>query len=157
MITQCHDKYLKDTLEPDDGYPYHELYAWSEFYIANKTNSATSFKWKNRYDSLKQDTSFFKNIVSVHGIIWECNSVDELHMRTDILCIPAEAVNFVVCYTWNKPSRWFSFDWRLLLAHPVDVSLREDCAWYIVDALHKIIVDGNLPMIKVEGFLNLKI
>ena len=50
MITSNHIEYLKSTLEPEEGYPYQELYEWSnEFiqahYMSSFQNAAEANAW----------------------------------------------------------------------------------------------------------------
>ena len=125
MITSNHIEYLKSTLEPEEGYPYQELYAWSNEFIRAHNASLAYFdskicvpnelkmlmeryQWKNRYSHLTQDGTFFNNIIKLEDIRWYENDEDKWRVALDLKNIPYEMANFEVCYCWMSPGRFFA-------------------------------------------------
>ena len=105
MITHDHIKYLHDVLEPDDGYPYPELYAQSDNYIQahnvpNKYADSTcnipkhliylikDFQWKDRYSTLVQHGTFFENIMLLESLRYDENNEEKWRVSLDLKNIP---------------------------------------------------------------------
>ena len=124
MITSNHIEYLKSTLEPEEGYPYPELYEWSDEFIRahnapleyfdNKIRVPIELKilmenypWKNRYRFLVQHGTFYENIVKLEDIRWNENDEDKWRVALDLKNIPYEMANFEICYCWMTPGRFF--------------------------------------------------
>lgn len=178
MITSNHIEYLKSTLEPEEGYPYQELYAWSNEFIRAHNASLAYFdskicvpnelkmlmeryQWKNRYSHLTQDGTFFNNIIKLEDIRWYENDEDKWRVALDLKNIPYEMANFEVCYCWMSPGRFFCTDWHKLEedAHsmPSFQSNAEANAWHFVDKIYKKISREHLPICTVEEFMETKI
>ena len=159
MVTANHIQYLKDTLEPEDGYPYYYLYDFSEAYAAH----VAGFKWENRYNSLRQDTQFFHNVSAIDDLVWSSKSIDEFLVKVDLNGWPIEAVNFAICYCMLNPGRFFSYDWRKLeniddrFCIPPFSSEEESIAWHIYRCLFKKITNESLPMMEARDFIMLKL
>ena len=125
MITNNHIEYLKSTLEPEEGYPYSELYEWSDEFIRahyapleyfdSKIRVPNELKilmeryqWKNRYNSMVQHGTFYENIVNLEDIRLHENTEDKWRVALDLKNIPYEMANFEVCYCWMSPGRFFA-------------------------------------------------
>ena len=178
MITSNHIEYLKSTLEPEEGYPYPELYEWSDEFIRAHNAQLEYFdskirvpielkilmeryQWKNRYNSMVQHGTFYENIVKLEDIRLHENIEDKWRVALDLKNIPYEMANFEVCYCWMSPGRLFSVDWRKfeedvhsMPSFQIDV---EANAWYFVDSMYKKISREHLPICTVEEFMETKI
>ena len=178
MITNNHIEYLKSTLEPEEGYPYQELYAWSNEFIRAHNASLAYFdskicvpielkilmeryQWKNRYNSMVQHGTFYENIVKLEDIRLNENDEDKWRVALDLKNIPYEMANFEVCYCWMAPGRLFSSNWRKLEedvhSMPSFQNAAEANAWNFVDSMYKKISREHLPICKVEEFMEMKI
>lgn len=91
------------------------------------------------------------------GLVLASSSVEELKMRFDLMMISQEVSNFIICYIWMCPGKWFSYDWRNFPPDRIDNNDNECASWNVVESVHREIVDGNLPMLEVEDFLKLKV
>ena len=166
MITKDHIKYLKDTLEPDgDAYPWHELYEWDYKYLEAKSHQEDApegLKWEHRYSTLKQSGPLFNNTCVVDDLVWTAKSLDDFKIKVDLLGLPWEAVDFVICYIQLNPGRVFSYNWGDLMKNgqpplPPFSSSRECTAWYIYDDHFKEISERSLPILEVEEFLKVEL
>ena len=178
MITSNHSEYLKSTLEPEEGYPYPEMYEWSnEFIRAHNVplEYADSmrcipkdlkalmerFPWKDRYSSMVQRGTFYENTVKLEAIRWHENDEDKWRVALDLKNIPYEMANFEVCYCWMTPGKLFSNDWRKLEEDvhsvPPFQTIAEADAWHFVDKMYKKISREHLPICTVEEFMAMKI
>ena len=178
MITSNHIEYLKSTLEPEEGYPYQELYEWSnEFiqahymslvYFDNKRcvpkdliSFIESYPWKNRYNSMVQHGTFYENIVKLEDIRMNENTEDKWRVILDLKNIPYEMANFEICYCWMTPGKLFSADWRKfgedMYSVPPFQTVEEVNAWRFVDSMYKKISREHLPICTVEEFMEMKI
>ena len=178
MITSNHIEYLKSTLEPEEGYPYQELYAWSNEFIRAHNASLAYFdskicvpnelkmlmeryQWKNRYNSMVQHGTFYENIVKLEDIRLHDNTEDKWRIALDLKNIPYEMANFEVCYCWMSPGRLFSANWCKLEedvhSMPSFQSDVEANAWHFVDSMYKKISREHLPICTVEEFMTVKI
>lgn len=132
-ITDNYIEYLHSALEPDDGYPYPEMYQDSKMYLKvhdaikqyNASNSqndilkdlgflAEFFPWHRRYSSMVQRGTFYNNITKLEAVRWHCNDEDQWKIKLDLEDIPVEMANFEICYCWMNPGRLFSADFRKL-------------------------------------------
>jgi len=178
MITCNYIEYLKNSLEPDEGYPHKELYEWSNKYIEAyyvQTSYASSalnvprdlctlvknYKWKDRYCTLVRHGTFFDNIIKLDEIRRRINSEEDWRIELDLKNIPYEMANFEICYCWMNPGRLFSYDWRILekdvySAPPFPTELEAD-DWIFVDKMYKKISREHLPICTVEEFMEMKI
>ena len=186
MITNNHIEYLKSTLEPEEGYPYQELYEWSNKFIQAHYMSLVysdskkcipkdiislieSYPWKNRYNCLVQHGTFYENIIKLEDIRWNENDEDKWRVALDLKNIPYEMANFEVCYCWMSPGRYcwmsperfFCTDWRKfeedVHSMPSFQSDVEANAWHFVDSMYKKISREHLPICTVEEFMETKI
>ena len=174
MITSNHIEYLKQELEPDEGYPHKELYEWADKYILwhdllekHKGDPEFAadpyFKWKDRYCSLAPRGVFFSNLVKLESLRYNADSEEAWKIALDLEDIPAEAANFEICYCWMNPGRLFSWDWRDLDDPakagytPPFSSMQESNDWCFVDDQYKKIVNEHLPICTVEEFMTKKI
>ena len=157
MILDHHIKYLKQTLEPEEGYPHKELYEFADSYILwhdllqkYKDDPAFAadpyFKWEDRYNSLMPRGVFFNNLVKLYFLRYNVKSEEAWKIALDLEDIPMEVANFEVCYCWMNPGRLFTIDYCI-------VPEREDSAWHFVDKMYKKISKEHLPMCTVEDFL----
>ena len=158
MICIDHIKYLKDTLESDNGYSYEELYEWNDRFCKAKQQQDNCeekhFPWKDRYGALKQTTAFFKNIAKIADLIYDSNSIEEFLIICDLSNISREAVNFAVCYIYMCPNRWFLHDWG---AAVILSSKNEAKSRHIIESLFEEIDKQHLPMLEVDDFIALKL
>ena len=178
MITSNHIEYLKSTLEPEEGYPYQELYERSDefirahnaplayfdskIYVQNKLKILMeSYPWENRYNSMVQRGTFYENIVKLEDIRLNDNTEDKWRVALDLNNIPYEMANFEVCYCWMSPGRFFCTDWRKLEedvhSMPPFQNAAEANAWHFVDSMYKKISREHLPICTVEEFMTVKI
>lgn len=164
MITSNHIAKIQEKLEATDHFSYPELYEWSECYLKAKPpkNKWKNFEWSHRYCTLKQSGSFYNNICAVDDLVWSAKSLDDFRIKVDLLGLPREAVDFVICYVQLNPGRFFSQDWRDLRKNgqpplPPFSSSRECTAWYIYDDCFKEISERNLPILEVEEFLKIEL
>lgn len=178
MINNNHIEYLKSTLEPEEGYPYQELYAWSNEFIRAHNASLAYFdskicvpielkilmeryQWKNRYNSMVQHGTFYENIVKLEDIRLNENDEDKWRVALDLKNIPYEMANFEVCYCWMSPGRLFTIDWRKfeedVYYSPQFQTIKEVNTWRFVDSMYKKISREHLPICTVEEFMEMKI
>ena len=178
MITSNHIEYLKSTLEPEEGYPYPELYEWSDEFIRAHNAPLEYFdskirvpielkilmeryQWKNRYNSMVQHGTFYENIVKLEDIRLHDNTEDKWRVALDLKNIPYEMANFEVCYCWMSPGRLFTVDWRKFEENVYYSSafqtVKEVNAWRFVDSMYKKISREHLPICTVEEFMETKI
>lgn len=164
MITSNHIAKLKEKLEAEDGYSYQEMYEWNECYLKAKPpkNKWKNFEWSQRYLALKQSGPFYNNLCAVDDLVWASKSLDDFKIKADLLGLPREAVDFVICYVQLNPGRFFSQDWRDLRKNgqpplPPFSSSRECTAWYIYDDRFKEISERSLPILEVEEFMKVKL
>lgn len=180
MITSNHIEYLKQELEPEEGYPHEELYAWAykyiESYSASMRYASSSFvcpkyvidlmkefPWEHRYNTLVQQGTFFENIVKLESLRYDVESEELWKIALDLEGIPEKVANFEICYCWMNPGRMFSWDWRDLDDPakagytPPFSSMRESNAWFFVNERYKKIVNKHLPICTVEEFMTKKI
>lgn len=155
MICKYHIKYLKEKMEPKNGYPYREIYEWNASYLISKEYNNGVFRWENRYGALKQTTTFFKNIVKIADLIYDSKSIEEFIINIDLHNIQKEAANFCICYIYMCPTRWFSFDWRFQDCDSHVILQSEYDAWHIEKSLFEKIDKMNLPMFEVDDFMKL--
>ena len=157
-ITSKHLKYLKRTLENKHEFSYSQLYFVP--YVIRRRHSISK-----KYMMLRQDTSFFKNLISVLEIAFTSDNVDEWHIRLDLKNIPQEIADFAIAYVWMCPIRWFSNDYRAINSKlmkdsmhlPPFNSFREMCAWNIINQRFKKIAREHLPICNVESFLEFNV
>ena len=152
MICNDHIKYLKEKMEPENGYPYHEIYEWNETYLISKKYNTNVFRWENRYGALKQTTTFFKNILKIVDFLYNSKVVEEFMINVDLHGIQKEAMNFCICYIYMSPTRWFAYDWRFRKCDP---HVFDYDAWHIEKSLFEKIDKMNLPMLEVDDFMKL--
>lgn len=155
MITSNHLEHISSGLESEEGFSHPELYVWIKGDHL-KSSSFDVFRWKYRYSSLRQDTVFFKNIHKIVCLLFESKSEDEFLLKLDLLGVPREASDFIICYIWLSPCRWFSHDKR---DDSDDVPLMneiEQSAWKVFSERFKLIDREHLPILEVEEFLKLK-
>ena len=178
MITSSHIEYLKSALEPEEGYPYQELYEWSdEFIQAHNAPLAyfdskirvpielkilmENYPWKNRYNFMVQHGTFYENIVKLEDIRLHDNTEDKWRVALDLKNIPYEMANFEICYCWMSPGRLFTVDWRKFEKNvyysPQFQTVKEVNAWRFVDSMYKKISREHLPICTVEEFMETKI
>ena len=178
MITSNHIEYLKSTLEPEEGYPYPELYEWSDEFIRAHNAQLEYFdskirvpielkilmeryQWKNRYNSMVQHGTFYENIVKLEDIRLHENIEDKWRVALDLKNIPYEMANFEICYCWMTPGKLFSDDWRKfeedMYSVPPFQTIEEVNAWRFVDSMYKKISREHLPICTVEEFMETKI
>ena len=172
MITSNHIEYLKQELEPEEGYPHKELYAFADKYLLwhdllekNKDDpgfAANPFcKWEDRYDSLVQRGTFFNNVITLQMLRYDAESEEAWKIALDLEGIREEVANFEICYCWMCPERWFSHDWRELddpeirscFSFPPFSSEAEMIAWNFVRKRYKKIVEDHLPMCTFDEFV----
>ena len=170
MITSNHIEYLKQELEPEEGYPHKELYEWADKYILwhdllekHKGDPEFAadpyFKWEDRYNSLVQRGVFFNNLAKLESLRYDIESEEPWKIALDLEGIPVEVANFEICYCWMNPGRWFSWDWRDLDDPakagymPPFSSMRESNAWFFVNERYKKIVNEHLPMCTFSKFI----
>lgn len=178
MINSNHIEYLKSTLEPEEGYPYQELYEWSNEFIQahiiqlvysdskrcvpkDHISFIESYPWKNRYNCLVQHGTFYENIIKLEDIRWNENDEDKWRVALDLKNIPYEMANFEVCYCWMARERFFCTNWRKLEedVHSMPSLFWNDevNAWHFVDSMYKKISREHLPICTVEEFMTVKI
>ena len=178
MITSNHIEYLKSTLEPEEGYPYPELYEWSDEFIRAHNAPLEYFdskirvlnelkilmeryQWKNRYSSMVQHGTFYENIIKLEDIRLHENIEDKWRVALDLKNIPYEMANFEICYCWMSPGRLFTVDWRKfeedVYYSPSFQTIKEVNAWRFVDSMYKKISREHLPICTVEEFMETKI
>lgn len=170
MITSNHIEYLKQELEPEEGYPHKELYEWADKYILwhdllekHKDDPEFAadpyFTWEDRYGSLVQRGVFFNNLVKLESLRYDVEGEELWKIALDLEGIPEEAANFEICYCWMSPGRMFSWDWRDLDdpakagSTPPFSSMRESNAWDFVNERYKKIVNEHLPMCTFSEFV----
>ena len=171
-ITSNHIEYLKQELEPEEGYPHKELYEFADRYILwhdllekyrDNPEFAVDpcFEWKDRYNSLVQRGVFFNNLIKLQSLRYYVKSEDQWKIALDLEVIPEEIANFEICYCWMNPGRWFSYDWTLIgedpLSTPPFPSINESNAWNFVEIMFKKISQLHLPICNVEYFMNIKL
>lgn len=158
LIVDNYQKYLQNELENEHEFSHSELYELFRGMSICKRSPG----WKRRYDSLRQDTNFFKNIVVLHKIRARCDDENMLHIELDMMRIPQEVADFEVVYTWMRPTRWYSYDWRVL-EHGVDypipsyTSMKEMKSWDMLRDRFKKIIREHLPICSVNDFINFKV
>jgi len=169
-ITSNYIEYLKQELEPDEGYPHKELYEFADKYILwhdllekhqDDPEFAVDpyFKWEDRYNSLVQRGVFFSNLVKLESLRYDVESEEQWKIALDLEDIPEEVANFEICYCWMYPGKLFSWDWRDLddpkkaPNTPPFSSIQESNAWFFVNDRYKKIVSKHLPMCTFEDFL----
>lgn len=85
MITSNHIEYLKQELEPEEGYPHEELYEFTDKYILwrdllEKHKGDPEFVvdpyfvWEDRYNSLAQRGMFFCNLFKLESLRYNAES-----------------------------------------------------------------------------------
>ena len=170
MITSNHIEYLKQELEPEEGYPYKELYEWADRYIEwhdflekHKDDpefvADPFFRWKDRYNSLVQRGVFFNNLVKLESLRYDVKSEEAWKIALDLEDIPEYIADFEICYCWMNPGRCFTDDWRKLEDAklspyvPPFPDIKELNAWNFVDNRYKKILKEHLPICTVEDFL----
>lgn len=174
MITSNHIEYLKQELEPEEGYPHKELYEFADKYILwhdllekHKGDPEFAadpyFMWKDRYCSLAQRGVFYCNLVKLESLRYGAKSEEAWKIALDLEDIPVEVANFEICYCWMCPGRWFSWDWRDLddptkaSTTPPFSSMQESNAWCFVDDQYKKIVNEHLPMCTFDEFVAIEL
>lgn len=169
-ITSNHIEYLKQELEPEEGYPHKELYEFADKYILwhdllekhqgdPEFAVDPNFKWEDRYNSLVQRGVFFNNLVKLESLRYNAESEEPWKITLDLEDIPEYVADFEICYCWMNPGRMFSWDWRDLY-DPVKAgytppfpTIKELRAWDFVDNRYKKILKEHLPICTVEDFL----
>lgn len=174
MITSNHIEYLKQELEPEEGYPHKELYEWADKYILwhdllekhqgdLEFAADPYFEWKDRYNSLVQRGAFFSNLAKLESLRYYAKSEEEWKIALDLEGIPEEVANFEICYCWMNPARYFSWDWRDLDdpakagTTPPFSSMQESNAWDFVSERYKKIVNEHLPMCTFDEFVAIEL
>lgn len=152
-ITSKHLKYLKNTLENKHEFSYEHLYFKPTF---------RTRRYRSKYATLQQGTSFFRNLVDIIETLFNCESEEEWHIKLDLKRIPQEVADFVIAYVWLCPGRWFNYDWRFLNGEckdpvPAFSSKLESDAWHIVNDRFKKIARDHLPICSVDDFINYEI
>ena len=169
-ITSNYIEYLKQELEPEEGYPHKELYEFADKYILwhdllekHRDNPEFAvdpcFEWKDRYNSLMQKGVFFNNLIKLESLRYNAKSEEEWKIILDLEDILEEIANFEICYCWMNPGRWFSWDWRDLddpaktSFIPPFPSMQESNAWQFVNERYKKIVNEHLLMCTFSEFI----
>jgi hypothetical protein len=171
MITDNHIEYLKQAIEPDDGYPHQWLWLNAEKYVLYNDLmlngmyfadpdrlGSNAYAWEARYSSLRQDTVFFKNLLKCSTIRKEVHTEDEWNIGLDLQNVPIEKAIFEICYLWMNPLRVFSYDWRKLDVFreenlPPFPSKQECNEWNFLNTMFLKIIKEHLPMCTFEEFI----
>ena len=67
------------------------------------------FKYADRYGALRQDTTFYKNLMKLKRVLAECQSYQEALLRCLAAGIEEPKLKFFILYTWISRARWFKY------------------------------------------------
>jgi len=67
------------------------------------------FSYKQRYNTLKQDTVFCQNLMKIEDIEYKTSSYSELVLKCEAAGISARKVNFMLLYYFFCPGRIFAY------------------------------------------------
>lgn len=70
------------------------------------------FKWKDRYNTLRQNTIFAQYLFKISNIFCNTESNEEFLIKCNLMGIKDEDVNFYVVWNYNSPRFEYPFDWR---------------------------------------------
>lgn len=76
------------------------------------------FKWKDRYNTLRQNTIFAQYLFKISHIFWSTESNEEFLIKCNLIGIKDEDVNFYIVWNYNTPGFEFPFDWKTIKYDP---------------------------------------
>ena len=86
-------------------YRHKELYEWSDVYRRRRGSYA------HRYGSLRQNTTFFENLLKLDDVMRNSSSYPEYAVKCAARGIPEKKAVFFLLYCGVCPGRFFLFDW----------------------------------------------
>ena len=155
-IKSNHLEYVnKELMNMDENtYSHFELYQWHNEYLKNRfsTEDNSEFKWKNRYNTIDQHTSFGRNLIRISNIFWHTESNEEFKIICDLNGIKEENVNFYIVWTYNTPGYEFPFA-RFIIYDP-NIGAKSHTKYNQLTEMFEDISKNNKPMSTYEEFVS---
>lgn len=111
------------------------------------------FRWKDRYNTLNQNTQFAKCLFKISDIFWYTESNEEFLIKCNLMGITNEDVNFYIVWNYNTPFE-FPFDWRTTKYDPKCGYKLSYKKFTQLTELFEDISKNNKPMSTYEEFVS---
>ena len=157
-INSNHLEYInKELMNMDENtYSHFELYQWHNEYLKNRfsTEDNSEFKWKNRYNTIDQHTSFGRNLIRISNIFWHTESNEEFKIICNLNGIKEEDMNFYIVWNYNTPEYEFPYNWRIKKYDPNCGYIESYTKFNLLTEMFEYISKNNKPMSTYEEFVS---
>ena len=114
----------------------------------------STFKWKDRYNTLDPNTTFVRNLHKISDIFWHTESNEEFRIKCDLNGIKEEDMNFYIVWNYNTPGYEFPYNWRIIKYDPNCGYIESYTKFNLLTEMFEDISKNNKPMSTYEEFVS---
>ena len=159
-LYQWHDEYLDYRLFTDEDFKQlisKKKRGWDILkreYTPYDIERYSTFKWKDRYNTLDPNTTFVKNLFKISDIFWHTESNEEFRIKCDLNGIKEEDMNFYIVWNYNTPGYEFPYNWRITRYDPNCGYIESYTKFNLLTEMFEDISKNNKPMSTYDEFVS---